>query len=647
MPTLGWYWHRLKVMTPAEIAFRAHDKLREFSDSFRKWDSIGYELECSNAFPKLPTAKDVPDELRQALQRDREDIHAGRWRAFRHLDLNVDDPPRWHYDYLAGKELGTAAAGFVLDHRRLPEGSDVKLIWELSRWYELVRLAMAAYVMRDDRARCKCIEWLEDWVRHNRPYRGWNWTSALEAGMRLIQFTWIDALLSDPAAALDLDTQKDEGKDSGTAIQQRLKTLRHTILPPHVWYVWRHRSFGTSANNHLLGELAGCILATVRWPALATFGAPLSELQTCWELEVMAQFAEDGGNKEQALNYHLFSFELCWQTVKALEAAGRSVPVVARQRLARAGLFFSEVQVPSDPWDYGDSDGAFVTPFFASDAVQEWRQWLQESPRSAALTYWLGEAPSVTTSVNPGAHTDPDIAGTAGWRVFPETGLVLCETDLWRLRWDVSPLGYLSTAAHGHLDALHLSVWLQGVAVVVDPGTGAYYSDHRLRTWLASRAAHNGPCPEEPEQPRRLGPFLWARQHPVPSFRAAGKARVADLDLWGTRIWRRIVPVDGGRGYHVEDDCISKGNRPAPFRVRWQFAPDSLVEELAARRFSVERAGIGIIVQVGEDWATVRVGEGIVSPAFRKICRAPFLELSARSGGNRPLRTTFLTDSVR
>ena len=32
-----------------------------------------------------------------------ERILSGRWRAFRHLELQVDDPPRWHKDYLVAK----------------------------------------------------------------------------------------------------------------------------------------------------------------------------------------------------------------------------------------------------------------------------------------------------------------------------------------------------------------------------------------------------------------------------------------------------------------------------------------------------------------------------------------------------------------
>src|SRR4030095_528012 len=60
------------------------------------------------------------------------------------------------------------------------------------------------------------------------------------------------------------------------------------------------------------------------------------------------------------------------------------------------------------------------------------------------------------------------------WCYFLDSGIGICESGFWWLRWDLSPLGYQATAAHGHLDALHLSIWFKGVGIVVDPGTGAY-----------------------------------------------------------------------------------------------------------------------------------------------------------------------------
>ena len=54
----------------------------------------------------------------------------------------------------------------------------------------------------------------------------------------------------------------------------RLARIRARVLPPHLWFTWRDRSFGSSANNHLLGELAGLILALVRWPSLTRWARP-------------------------------------------------------------------------------------------------------------------------------------------------------------------------------------------------------------------------------------------------------------------------------------------------------------------------------------------------------------------------------------
>jgi len=283
------------------------------------------------------------------------------------------------------------------------------------------------------------------------------------------------------------------------------------------------------------------------------------------------------------------------------------------------------------------------------------------------------------------------------WLHYPASGYAVLRQDRWTLRWDGSSLGYLQTAAHGHLDAQHLSVWFGGVAIVVDPGTGCYYADQRLRSWLASRAAHNGPTPETTGGPLRLGPFLWSRRHDVPFVDVSadewtpgkildfvrrqsgttpppscvsGWPRVATMAgglsavfLGGTLLWREVwLHREEGR-LDVEDSCptgLSRGN-PRSFSVRWQFAPNCRLDVLAERRFRVTRRGVSLEVQVSQDWSEVspviekcQVPEvdpdkplaGTVSPAFRKTVWAPYLKLVARPG-DKPcvFSTTFLASS--
>ena len=663
----SWYWHRLRAMNLAEMRAHVRKRLYQFADAGRQpiWDTI--PLESSGSFPNLPDPIAAPAALREALRRDADEILKGDWRAFGHLEIKVDDPPRWQTDYLIGKDLATDESAFKLNHRNLPGGADIKMIWELSRWYQLVRLAQTAYVLDDAKAGQTCVRWLKDWVAQNTPYRGWNWTSALESGMRLVQFAWIHALLV--------------GRAEVWGFKPQLEQLCQDILPPHVWFTWRYKSFGSSANNHLLGELTGLIVATVRWPAVAHWGASLDTLQAAWEHEVLAQFAEDGGNREQALNYQMFSWEFCWQARLALKRAREFMPrlmgsfsnlsrlaqlaaaekIASRveERLARAARFCWEVQVRREPWDYGDSDNAFVTPLFTAErtALQEWRDWLRPAASKSSLEYWLGDPPvfAPPLSVGEPLHT----VAANQWSLYKETGMAIRDSGFWWLRWDLSPLGYLKTAAHGHLDALHLSIWFKGVAIVIDPGTGAYYADKALRSWLASRAAHNGPSPAGQEYPKRLGPFLWAQHHQPPNWTTRRSAEsgltglIGELSLPTGCLRRCITRIEEGDSWQVEDELDSKPGNWGEFTVRWQFAPGSWLKRLEERKFSLHREGVSIVIEVGANWAEVNLVEtaseheddleGIVSPAFRKTVWAPYLKLTAR-GGKKPcvFRTTFL-----
>ncbi len=622
MSRLAWYWHRLGAMGPAEIAQRLRKKGLQFVDARRQRDWTSVPITTLGQYPVLPGAKEAPDSLRKVLKRDSEEILHGKWHAFGHLPIQVSDPPEWYKDYLVGVELRTELSAFALDHRALPKGVDIKLIWELSRWHQLTRLAMAVYILGDTRAASKCVHWLEHWVQNNPPYRGWNWTSALESGLRLIQFAWIDAMLRASATSVEHDAA--------------LEQLRYDILPAHAWFTWRHKSVGSSANNHLLGELAGLITATVRWPELAAWSASLDELHKLWEVEALAQFAEDGGNKEQALHYHLFSFELCWHARAALLAAGRSISQKAEDRLTRAAGFLAQVQVQSESWDYGDSDDGFVLPL-ASDLKEntgEWCRWM--SGDSGSVAWFLGP---LNPAIVPRIQTLPE-----GWRLFCETGVAVNRTAEWLLRWDVSPLGYLQTAAHGHSDALHLSIWIDDVAFVIDPGTGAYYADADLRNWLSSRAAHNGPAWAN-SQPSRAGPFLWRGIHSRPTVIAggAGGVNAEFFDIAGNArrtVYRVEKPLRGG--WVVEERVLTTPPE-SEFSVLWQFAPETICEIIEPRRFRITRRNKTVEIRVSPDWdsvdlvateATRKDGqfEGMVSRRFRVTRSAPYLKLTGKSG---------------
>ncbi|MEE2947380.1 MAG: heparinase II/III-family protein [Verrucomicrobiota bacterium] len=639
MSGLKWYWHRFMAMGPAEVALRVRKRVYEFQDArTNRWPSVDLSKRCS--FPKLPDPATAPKLLRDALRRDAERISTGRIRFFGHLDVQVDTPPNWQRDYLAGVDVPTSESAFKLNHRELPGGAAIKSLWEPSRWFGPVRLAQACWLLGNRRSGEHCLDWLEDWVANNPPYTGWHWTSALESGMRLIAFTWIDTLLT-----------AFEGREPA-GLAKRLDRLRAEILPAHVWFSWRHRSFGSSANNHLLGELCGLALANARWPGLAKLGPGLAKLGQLLERETLRQFHRDGGNFEQALNYQFFAWEFCHEARQALADA---LPPTSRDhidtRLSQAARFFRQTQVPSAPWDYGDSDDAFVLPWFIDEsrAAAEWWHWIAGNVDKSPFLH-LMRGPFDASRPGDGLEMEP-----GGWRIFPDTGFAVNALGYWKARLDFSPLGSGSMAAHGHLDAQHLSLWLKGRAMVIDPGTGDYHSNPELRNWFASREAHNGPCPDGVALARRDGPFLWAAAHPRPLHSLDGEVLETEIRLKGGGLLSRTIKPLANEpiGWLVTDSFEPRLGQLGEFTVQWQFPPGCCVERTGEQVFQVTSESATMHVELGNGWFRAELWrpsgdetygqlDGIVSPRFMKTEHAPYLKLTAKPGGNTEFTTRFV-----
>jgi len=227
----------------------------------------------------------------------------------------------------------------------------------------------------------------------------------------------------------------------------------------------------------------------------------------------------------------------------------------------------------------------------------------------------------------------------------------------WFLRWDLSPLGYLSTAGHGHCDALHLSIWHKGEPIVIDPGTGAYHSDRRLRDYLSSWEAHNGPHPPKAAVPERRGAFLWVNHHGQPRWEKLSDVSMrSELTLANGTMRRTITRLEVPDGWQIEDGFYSPaGSSSQETVVLWQLAPRARLEAFSETEFRIQIAQTQITVQLGSGWRTVQHGSpkeadtaqlpapiGACSSAFRRVEAAPFLLLKGLAQEARVLRTTFL-----
>ncbi len=601
----SWYAQRLKAMGVGEMLHRVGDRLKHNSDaSFEKRvRSISLGNTLADA-PALPDRDAAPAALRKQLAIDAKNLLAGDWKLYGWRVVSTGAPPCWHRDASCGVIIEPDELSHKLDHRELPDGADARSIWEINRWSELTRVAMHGWINGDYDAARTAQLWLEDWCERNPVGRGINWTSPLEAGLRLINFCWFDALI------------RACGQEHLT---ERQKTLAARVVPAHVAWVCRYRSHGSSANNHLMGESVGLLYAVKRWPELEAHIGSAGELWNQVVECVMDQFAPDGGNREQALHYHLFAWEMAWHARRLM--AVHAAPALERLRVAAE--FFVRMVHPIEPWDYGDSDDAQVIPLVLdrADAMPEWQSWLAGHEHGQCIAYWLGATPLRGMRFEGSTAHD-------GWWLAEESGMAVSEMDEWLLRLDASPTGYGEIAAHGHLDALHLSLWDGEEAIVIDPGTGSYFGMKERRAALAGWDAHNGPQPSAGfVTPRRIGTFLLTNHYEQPQTHLISPRRLkATLNHEGHE-FTRIIDVGLDASISVDDEHEGSGE----FRVRWIFAPECELEGGRLLVFNIKRGDKRWKVELsGDEVISAEIGSTMVSRKYGQMEQAATLQIVAK-----------------
>jgi len=595
---LSWYARRLRAMSLAEIGHRVFERWGRLGET-AKLKSIANKPwdETFTDYPKLPWRERVPPELRKQLTLDAEKLMRGEWELFGWMPVELGAPPCWHRDATLGVVIDPHTPSQKIDHRHLEHDADARAIWEINRWSEMTRMAMHSALNGDVHAIRVSQLWLEDWCDRNTPGHGINWTSPLEAGLRLMNFCWFDALVrgcNDP----ELARRQDE--------------LTARIVPVHAWWIWQRKSYGSSANNHLIGELSALVMAITRWPALAEM---ITSAQRVWKLlerEILQQFAPDGGNKEQALHYHLFAWEMCWHAGMAVDGLKGAV----LDRLTKAAQFFVDVTEAPESWDFGDSDDAQVLPLALkrSNAAAEFRGWLLGKPEGAILRFWLGESPKGVRSTM-----------RSKWLVHADSGHTIWRDARWTVRADATPLGLGSMAAHGHLDALHVSLWFEQHALVIDPGTGAYYSNPALRKRLAAWEAHNGPVPVSGRQtPERVGAFLWMKHHAVPELKVHEDICVMSLDCEGNRAQRAVHATQ-----HYVEVCDEVGTETS-HAVTWQLAPGWRISQERKNGFvCMHEESVAVHGTLnGDDIEGWEIVEREASPHFRELVSSQAVKIT-------------------
>lgn len=601
---LGWLVNRLRCMSVAEVGYR----VRQAAAIRMARRSTGRA-----APPPLPRAltlgvrgaPDLAPAEAEALLLDADHICAGQVVLFAEHRFDVGVPTAWNRDPETGVTSPLLYRGDIdIGDRELV--GDIKHLWELNRHLHLVRLAQAWTLTGEVRWLHALEQNLRSWLDQCPPLTGPNWTSSMEMGIRLINWSLIWQLVGGENSALF------EG-DAG----QRLRADWLDSIHAHCRTIARHLSRHSSANNHLIGELSGLYVGAVTWPCWKESKDWAAQAQRELEDEAQLQFSRDGVNREQAFGYHLFSSEFLFVAGLMGQAGGQPFSRSYWAVLQRALRFLRSVRdVGGNLPMVGDADDGCVFRLDAGSGNHD----LDRAAQLLALgdTVFGGQAdshPGVRWLLHtlPGGRPDCDPHEVeTGWS-FPDGGYLLFgnhfgEQDEIKGMLDCGPLGYLGIAAHGHADALALTLSVAGEECLVDPGTYSYWQDDKWRDYFRGTSSHNTVRIDGLDQSEPGGRFMWLKKarssiERMPTsphefdFRGShdGYSRLPDPVLHV-----RSVRFDGAsNALTVRDEFAAK--KPHKVETFWHFAP-GLDVRLTSQGLSVRGKRFVLQMQAsGED----------------------------------------------
>jgi heparinase II/III-like protein len=513
----SWYARRLGRMSPGEVAWRAREQAlrslwarRQVLPGDAAPGTVPGLAAGERRFTAvLPpgTRGAVPESARSALIADADRILKGEWEMLGVVRADMDQPD-WFYDPATGRRSGPSQYAFRINQRSEEQVGNIKQVWEANRLQHLTLLATAWYLTGEDAYAERVDTQLRDWFAANPFLSGVNWTSGIELGVRLINFTWIRRLLSDwPGVAALFE-------DNDLALRQ---------IRWHQEYLATFVSRGSSANNHVIAEAAGQLAASCAFPWFADSERWRRSAASLLGRSLAANTFPSGINRELATDYHGFVFEL--GAYAAAEAAASGHPVdsdtwglLCSMADCMAALVDEKVRPPRQ----GDSDEGRVVLLDAPEH-NRWPELLSiGSALFRPLAWWPGTEPgAASVLVSALAGVQRQVPGRPGQRPsrFTDAGITLLRTDphehgaapeIW-VRCDGGPHGFLSIAAHAHADALSVEVRHGGVDILADPGTYCYHGEPEWRSYFRSTIAHNTLEIGGRSQSAEGGPFMWLR----------------------------------------------------------------------------------------------------------------------------------------
>lgn len=654
-------------MSVPEVAWRIRSKVRDSIDrcawSARRPLPAFSRIVASNGHPgstavdgrvagELPAAGVVPAGFDAAWKarciEEADLLLAGRMRLFGR-EIETGRPVDWNYEYSARRATPIAYAGSI-DYRDQAETGDCKWAWEPSRHQHLVVLGRAYRLTGEVRYAAAVIEHIESWIEQCPVGMGMQWRSPLELAIRLINWVWALSLI-EPA-----------GLTKGEAGQRILAVVR-----AHLRDISRKYSRYSSANNHTIGEAAGVYIAAACWPQLIDATRMRDEAKAILVQAMATQVLPDGVHAELAVGYHLFVLQFFTLAGLAGRRIGEDLPPAYWQRLEKMYEYVAALLEGGDAPLFNDCDdgyvlnlgrgpGAFGDWLGVGARLFERRDFAEIAGDSNETGFWLlgaGASSAMSSTVSAPLQS---IAFADAGNYLLQSG-TRGKRNRISLTFDCGALGFGSIAAHGHADALSMTLRVGGQDILIDLGTFDYFTHRFWRDYFRSTCAHNTVVVNDRNQSESLGLFNWGRRAEARCLQFDTNSDISVVEgehdgyaaAFGV-VHRRRIQLNRATGRIEIDDSLSAKSEIS-IAQPWHFSSECDVCPSGENQFLITRDGARVSMAIDPKLGTKcirgdeKTGYGWESRGFHERVPSCTLLGEAMVHGDTILRTVITVES--
>jgi hypothetical protein len=430
-------------------------------------------------------------EASELLLKDAEAMLSGELLLFSHFTYRFKNYPDWHFDPI---NQTSCRKDLHWTQTEVPDTSDIKCLWEMSRYEWAPTLARAWCVTGKDRYLEVLNNFTNNWLEQNPLNQGVNWKCGQETSIRLINILLTWWLL-------------------GKGPKENLAS----IVVDHLTRINKTLTYAIAQNNnHGISEAAalfiggGWLVAHGQSENQRQLGIQCVETGSYWlENRVGTLIFDDGGFSQYSANYHRVLLDSLSQVEfwrLELNQPVFSDSFYIKARAAITWLLSIMVIDTGHVANLGANDGAQLYSLNESN-YDDFRPSLQllsvllngaklfDDTACDASLDWLGlnnEIPISKVKV-------PSVVLSDSGIVAMRSGHCLAVVKLSNSKFRPS-----------HSDCLHLDLFLRNENLLRDSGSYSY-QDFPWHNYFSGTSAHNTIEFDKHDQMPKLSKFLFAR----------------------------------------------------------------------------------------------------------------------------------------